>query len=404
MIPTKNRVASPLRGIYLSRNVAKNLALRFLDAVLKIGRSYAKPYDPDRARNPRRILVANGAALGDVILATAVLPVLNSAFPQAELGMLVGGGSKQVLADHALLRWVHVVDHWRMDRSDRTALSKWLRYRRTRAAALRDVRRVGYDIAIDLYYFFPNFVLFLWQTGIPVRVAYTSAGLGPLLTHPTRWRLRDCSIVEYHADLVRRLGVPESHFSKLSPNIPFESPKTIQTSLGAFTTSDRYVVLHVGTGFSIKEWPVEKWRDLVLRLADTGRKLVFTGMGARETRMVELVIENMPNCIDLCNSLNWKEFVSVIAGACGVLGVDSVAGHVAATVGTPCVVIAPGTANRWHWRPQQKNCAVLVHDVPCSPCYRQFGCAEMECVRLVSVGDVLSAVNQLFFSSAPIQP
>src|ERR1700730_9826034 len=397
MIPVKNRLASPLRGIYLARNMPRNLGVRCVDAILKSGCAFAKPYDPEHARNPHRILVANGAAPGDGVLATAVLPVLKSAFPNADLGMLVGSGSKQILDGHRLLRWVHVVDHWKMDRSDRTTPAKWIRYRRTRATALQEVKSVGYDIALDLYYFFPNSILFLWQAGIPVRVAYTSAGLGPLLTHPVRWQLRDCSVVDYHADLVRCLGVQERHFSKLSPNIPRAAEEGGQAHFSPLATNDEYLVLHVGTGLAIKEWPVEKWRDLVGRLAQSGHRLVFTGAGAKETRLVQMVTENMPNCINLCNSLNWQSFVSIIARARGVLGVDSVVGHVAAAVGTPCIVIAPGTANRLHWRPQQKDCAVLVHPVPCSPCYRQYGCAEMECVRLVSVAEVLSEVSRLFY-------
>ena len=381
----------------MARSIPKNLGLRCLDSILKIFCRFAGPYDPELAKNPRRILVANGAALGDVILATAVLPVLKSAFPNADLGMLVGSGSKPILADHPLLRWVHVVDHWKMDRSDRTGLAKFVRYRRTRATALQEVRSVGYDIAIDLYYFFPNSILFLWQSGIPVRVAYTSAGFGPLLTHPTKWRLSDCSVVDYHADLIRRLGVAERHFSNLSPNIP-HTPGGSQYPGSGFAATEEYLVLHVGTGLAIKEWPVEKWRQVVERLASSGRRLIFTGTGAKEASTIELVIERMPNCINLCNALNWQSFVSVIAGAKGVLGVDSVAGHVAAAVGTPCVVIAPGTANRYHWRPRAENCAVVVRPVPCSPCYRQYGCDGMECVRMVTVGDVLSEVYRLFYA------
>jgi ADP-heptose:LPS heptosyltransferase len=399
MIPVKARLASPLRGIYLVRSIPKNLCLRLIDGILKVGRALANPRDSHRAVNPRRILVANGAALGDVILATAVLPVLKSAYPDADLGMLVGTGSKPVLADHPLLRWVHTVDHWRMDRSDRTAWAKWIRYKRTRAVALREVKSVAYDVAIDLYYFFPNSVLFLWQAGIPVRVGYTSAGLGPLLTHPTLWQLRDCSVIDYHADLVRRLGVPASHFSKLAPNLPRATGDAGRSRFGGLGSSDEYLVLHIGTGFAIKEWPVEKWKSLVTRLAGGGRRLVFTGAGPKEAKTVELVIENMPNCINLCNLLSWPEYVSVIAGARGLLGVDSVAAHVAAAVGTPCVVIAPGTANRWHWRPRSADCTVLVYPVPCSPCYRQYGCANMECVRSVSIGDVLSEANRLFVHS-----
>ena len=105
---------SPLRGKYLVRNAAANRLLASLDYLL--GRMCRRPAPPAPGA-PRRILLANGAHLGDVLLSTAVLPAIKTAFPDAEIGFLIGSWSREVLADHPLVARLHFVDHWKLNRS-----------------------------------------------------------------------------------------------------------------------------------------------------------------------------------------------------------------------------------------------------------------------------------------------
>jgi len=59
---------------------------------------------PAASRTPRRILVANTAHLGDLVLATSVLPALKSAHPEAEIGFLCGGWNQPLAEGHPLVR------------------------------------------------------------------------------------------------------------------------------------------------------------------------------------------------------------------------------------------------------------------------------------------------------------
>jgi heptosyltransferase-2 len=73
--------------------------------------------------------------------------------------------------------------------------------------------------------------------------------------------------------------------------------------------------------------------------------------------------------------------------------VDSVAGHVAAAVGTPCVIAYSGITDPVLWGPRGSAATVVRHPVPCAPCYRARGCEAMDCVRNIIVEQMHAAID-----------
>ena len=253
----------------------------------------------------------------------------------------------------------------------------------------------GYDVAIDLYYYFPNCIPLLWQAGVRTRIGYTSGGFGPLLTLALDWTDRGRHAIDYQADLLGFLPRAEAtgqRGARLAPNVPV--PVGRPTGVSDIPCDD-YLVLHPGAGAAFKAWPTEKWRGLAERLIARGRRIVFTGRGDSETRTIEQIRSGLEGCVNLCGRLSWRDFVAVVAGARLAVGVESVVGHLAAAVGTPCVVVYGGVTDPAHWRPWGEQVCVLTHPVACAPCYRKGGCAGMECVRHVGVDAVVNAIDEL---------
>jgi ADP-heptose:LPS heptosyltransferase len=149
----------------------------------------------------------------------------------------------------------------------------------------------------------------------------------------------------------------------------------------------------MGAGLALKEWPAERWRELVQRLAAEGHHLVFTGTGEDQARKIRAAIADQPGCTDLCDRLSWPEFVAVTASARLVLTVDSVAGHLAAAGGTPVVVLMSGMNRIEQWKPLAERVSVVTQPVPCAPCHRSRGCEAMTCVRGIEVASVLGAIR-----------
>lgn len=394
MRPVDQIPPAPLNRGYRAWNPFFYAYLRTWDAAL--ARLVPRRPKPSAGRPPRRILVANTAHLGDLVLATCVLPALKSAYPEAEIGFLCGGWNRPLLKGHPLLARVHTIDHWRQNRDGESLARKIRRYLRTRWRAIAEIRTVEYDAAIDLYSFlYPNVADALWASEIPLRIGYTSGGFGAFYSHRIEWRYqRGRHISEYHADLLRALGVGEEHLGRMRPMLASPAPEVIErieTELRAHGVVRRaYIVMHVGTGNPLKEWPAEKWRELARRLRAEGHRLVFTGRGERERRLIESIAADLDGCLNLCDAFDLHALAIVIEGARLVVAQDSAAAHLAAAVGTPSVAIWTGI-NSDFWRPMADNSILLTHSVPCSPCF--LGCPAMDCVKEVAIPRVFQAIE-----------
>lgn len=326
--------------------------------------------------------------MGDVVIATSILPVFKKAFPEAKIGMLVGSWALQVIKGHPQIEWIHVVDHWKINRAKKNIFSKYKNYIKTAKEALKEIKKINYDVAVDLYSFFPNNIPLLYRAGIPVRIGYKSGGFGPLLTHALDWQPGKHE-AEYHADLLRFLGITK--FDSLKPNLPPVSPKAEKELADFLTLYDlkkkSYIVMHPGAGSKIKEWPVEKWRELLNLLEPQNKKIIITGV-ASENELIEKIISGFPNCINACGKLSWQGFVALIKNALFLYSVDSVAGHIAAAVDTPGIIIASGINDMNRWRPYNKLIKVISNNIPCAPCFKNSGCSNMICLNEIMIREV----------------
>lgn len=379
-----------LRG-YFIRNRVVNLLFRTLDAVLRAAGRFVRRQD--LSRPVRRVLIANGAHLGDVVLSTSILPVIKAAYPEAQIGMLVGSWAGPVVQGHPLLDWVHHLDHWRLNRAALPLSSKIISWWSSRKRSLSEIREIDYDIAIDLYFYFPNSILLLWQAKIPHRIGYASAGFGPLLTKSMDIDMKSNSrsIIELHVNLIGLMpGVGAIHTHLAKPNI-----RRAAVDVKSIFGSGDYIILHVGTGDKHRDWPESSWKTLAIHLRSLGHRLVLTGVGAREKEIAERVCHELPNVINLCDRLTWFEFVEVVAAAKLLVSGNTVAPHVGAAVATPVVVVNHGINNLHLWHSPNANTTVLIHPEPCAPCYRNDGCASMACLRELAPSVVQTEVARI---------
>lgn len=388
----------PVRGRYSIRNPLANALFRGLDALLSVfvpSRAGARPEQP-----PRSILISDIAHLGDVLMATSILPVIKNAFPECRIGLLVGSWSKPILQNHPLVDDIHVLDHWMHNRGAISKTKKFQQYRRTRREALRQIKAARYDVAFDLYWNFPNTLPLLWQAQIPRRVGYESGGFGPLATDCLPFGDKRLHASQRFLDLIKTLPLRDCDIKNLAPSLPPLDSSDPGTAAFEEELRSRglhgkdFLVFHVSVVDRFREWPPHRWRQLAEQFVGQGHALFFTGSGDKDQALIEEITTGLSGCVNLCNRLPWSGFVAAIARARLLVCVDTVAAHLAAATGTPCAVV---TAGRWPylWRPLGPNTRVLMEPVPCAPCYRNLGCEGMECIQNVTVEAVYSAAQAL---------
>jgi ADP-heptose:LPS heptosyltransferase len=374
MVPEKQTK----RG-YILRREPWNTLLWSLDRVLSILRGRRNP--PAIPSVPRRILVSNIAHLGDVVNATAVIPALRNRFPRAEIGFLTSSWARPIIENNPEIKYVHTFDHFLLNRSRLSKWSKFNQHMLSARRALREMRKLHYEIAIDTYHFVQNSIPLLWLSRIPVRIAYTSGGFGPLLTHPMPWISQDKHLVDYHLALLEPLGLSQSARRMASPTV-------VVPHVDTPALPRQYLVLHPGTGAAFKEWQIDKWCELAGKLRQSGYDIIITGSGTHEAAISARIRGIVPSAIDLSGRLSLPQFVRIIQQARLLVGVDSLAGHLAAATATPSVLIYTGVNNHAQMRPFAEQSEVVTWEVSCSPCLRTNGCAGMECVRNVTVARV----------------
>jgi ADP-heptose:LPS heptosyltransferase len=281
---------------------------------------------------------------------------------------------------------VYVADHFMLDRSNRPLQEKIARHRATWKAAAAAIRSDRYDVAIECYSFLQNNIPLLYRCGIPRRVGFTSGGFGPLLTHKAKWIHESRPILDYHRDLLRLLFEDESLREPLRPFYPAPATPSPFSQLP-------YVIVQTGTGNAIKEWPDDRWIELVKELKARGVRVVLAGSGARERERGARIRENVEGITDLCDKLSWEEFAALVARAAHVVCLDSSTSHLAAALRIPSTVIAAGTTDLGQFGPAGDRAEVFKYPTPCAPCFRSNGCEHMDCVRRVSVADIANSVT-----------
>ena len=307
--------------IYLVKKKLPLNALRLIDLLLSPLHRKASFHKIEK------ILLCNIAHLGDVVISTTVLPLLRAAFPQAKIGFLCASSSSCVLREHPEISWLHHLDHWKLNRSSSSKYQKIRRYYETKSQVVEELTSIGYDVAIDLYPFFPNVIPVLWKAGIPIRIGYTSGGFGPLLTHPLDWEERKTYLAHYYVSLLQQLPVKIAS-EPLVYSLPLNKDRA---------EYNPFILFHMGSGSTRKEWPEAKWREVAISMKEY--KIVFTGKGVKENTTIQRVTQGLSHCVNLCDKLSWSELCSVVSQANQVVTVDSVVSHLAAAFEVSCLVI-----------------------------------------------------------------
>lgn len=337
------------------------------------------------ALTSKKILLVNGAHLGDLVISTAAIRRIKEANPEIQIGFIAGLWGSELLMNHPGIDYFYPVNHWRLNRTSASKLSKVILYWQQWWAAYRAIRKEQYDVAILLNSFFPNFASLLWLSRCKLTVGYVSAGGGPLLSlclpkpkdSEQAIQLALLDAINIHGVSSGWIQVNDSLLSKAAKD---ELPP-------------KFILLHPGTGNPHKKWPVERWINLGKMLRHEGHAIVLTGNGSTEATLCKRIAAEV-NGIDLSNRINLNDWFFVIQKASLVIGVDSAAGHIASALQKPFIGIYSGIGEVSRWTPAGKSISILTHSMPCSPCHTR-PCKDRPCLLKIEPIDVPSATNQL---------
>lgn len=331
----------------------------------------------------QRILVIQLKRIGDFILTVPAVAALRAAKPGAEIVLMVPAA----VAD--LAKCIPAVSRVITYQAGRANLETWssaiagewdacLDFTGTDRSALitrlsQARRRIGY-------------------------AKFAGNGLRKLAYHELcQASVRQLHTVQFHQALIQQYtGVVAPTESSVFFHISGTLQAKAEAKFADAGLLGRFAILHPGTAREEKFWLDERWVDLAEYLHEQRHlAVVLTGAGdgleKPHLRRIQKFLRTP--VIDLTGRLTLVELAALIKQCELIVGVDSMAMHLASLFRRPQVALF-GPTNPFHWRPLHDRAVVLQgrnelfssHFIPQSS-----GC-EM---KLISTDAVISAIGTL---------
>ncbi|HUO58054.1 MAG TPA: glycosyltransferase family 9 protein [bacterium] len=305
--------------------------------------------------SPEKILLIRLRGLGDVLMATPSLRALRRAYPQAQIHFLTYAFCGPLLKGNIHLNRVIPYPEKPAPLWEKLGLALQL-------------RREKYDWVIDLEST-PRSAWMTLATGARERVGYAFrvrkwAFNRPVPLNPSRRFQADVCL-----GLVRHLGVQDDglrtevflgYEEKQWADVYFERPEIAQER--------RRIALNPTGGWSSKQWPVKRWRQLIELLnKELGIKpLLYWGPGSE--KLVGEIRRGLENQVHLKPETTLLEAAAYIERLDLLIGSDGTPQHLAQALGTRSLTLwGPGWGIGWTL-PGDPRHRTLQHFLDCGPC------------------------------------
>jgi lipopolysaccharide heptosyltransferase II len=353
-----------------------------------------------RARqHPRSIVVIKPCCLGDVIMTTPLLEVLQRNYPAAQITYVVGSWSKVIPEHHPAVHTV--IDCGTVGIAGRYRLADYLKL-----AAL--LRKGHFDLAFVLDRS-PMLTLLPWLAGIRRRVGPDSLGRGFSLTDrvsvsstPTQLQHQ----AEIYLDLARALNLTID-----TPHMRFV-PTTEERATAHHSLQLQIAVFpgggsNPGMELSVKRWPLERYKQLILKLVYERDARVLLIGGADDAPLTQSLLNDLDvpegTVLNLAGKTSFGELGAQLEACDLFIGNDSSPMHLAAAVGIPVIAIfGPTSPQEYGPYPLDDAGHVALWRHPTGqPCFflgKMQTCTHCTCMQSVTLDDVWNAVQHLISS------
>ncbi len=317
----------------------------------------------------QRILIVKPSALGDVVQATSVLPVIKARYPWVHISWLVFRQNAEALRDNPWIDDLIVVDR------------KGLSLRRI-GALVRTLRARKFDLVLDLQCLLRS-GLITFATGSRRRVGYANGREGSVLFYNETHEIpRDIHAVDGYLLMCRKLGCrAPGEVRFVLPGGPPERSR-VERLLGSSNGQGPLVAVCPTAGWPSKTWPAGRFAAVADSLVEEhGARIVWLG-APEEREQGERAAGSMTHdSLNLVGRLTLPEVAVLLRRSDLYVGNDSGLMHMAAAAGTRTVVVF-GPTDPKRTGPYTAGSRVVSAGLDCQPCFRKT-CPRPDCLSQV---------------------
>jgi len=352
--------------------------------------------------DPQRILIVRLSALGDIVMASGLIPALRQRYPQAQLSWLCEAGCAPLLKHNPDLTEVLI---W--PRAQWESLLKAKRYGALWAeirAFRRMLREHRFDLVLDGQGLLKS-GLCAWMTGAPRRVSIIAREGSHRLVHEVVVPTPDpqARIGSEYRYLAQYLGAPPEAFV-LNLAVGEASRQKVahvlQQALGD-AAAKPLVALCPFTTRPQKHWVEANWGELARALHDQGFQAVLIGGPADQDAAARIAASAPADMLNLTGQLKLDDSVALIATCQLLIGVDTGLTHMGTALRIPTVALFGST--RPYLSGGTPLTKVMYDALPCSPCRRRPTCdGRFDCMKQLTVPRVMAEAMTVYQPGAPV--
>jgi heptosyltransferase-2 len=354
---------------------------------------------------PNSILVLELADIGDLVWASAFLRELRSAYPAAEITLVVQPSvlnlvEKCPYVDRILTFHYRFIPQSRFARAG--SVRWWLRALKFAAAQLWPLKL---DLAVstraDSDGGYAIGAILAYASGAPRRVGYRAPDdhanivrrhIRGLFTDGPTWQ-RTRHEVDAKLDVLRSLGTEPT---RSDPELWISDEDRAAAQRLCPSTTDMLVALAPGAGWEFRKWPVTSFAELGRWLQDEfGAHVLLLGSPADENACASIASRLHPGGVTNLAGLATLRQMGALLERCQLfVGNDSGPLHAAAAAGVRSVgLYGPGMHERFG--PWGDGHEMIRLGLPCSPCYGGCIFESARCMEGISFAAVERAIHRL---------
>lgn len=341
------------------------------------------------------ILVIRLSAIGDIVMASGIIPLLHRAFYQPRIDWLVQPECEELLSSTSGLNEVKV---WPRQRWARLLKGiRWYALGKEFHLFASSLRQAQYDLVLDLQGLWKS-ALCAYATGVNHRFGLDSReGSGLLMTRVVKTAQNDREIGSEYKRLLQELGIsPEGYALGLETSASDQAAvqQLLQTHLG----KEEYLVLSPFTTRAQKHWFEDRWVELAKRIGHRiGIRCVLLGGPGDIEAAARMESRADGHIVNLTARTSLRQSLAIVQQSKALIGVDTGITHMGVLSNIPTVALFGAT--RPYLKTTNTRAIVLYKEHPCSPCKRSPVCSgEYPCMAEHDVDSVFTQARNVLRS------
>ncbi len=327
--------------------------------------------------------------IGNMIFLTPALKALRKAHPSSMIGFLLGPyGAEEVIEGSDLIDKKIIVD----PKKHKGLAGK--------IKLIQELKRENFSLSITSTGTNPlKSGLLCYLARIKYRLGEGIKGKSYFYNLKIEWDENNHE-AESNINLIQKLGI-EVKDKSLYIHRSSEDEIFAQRIFAAHNLDQKLVIgMHPGSGMhqaEFKRWPKERFAQLADRLVNNHKASVIIFGGPEEIHLakeIRSLMETDP--LVMTGKTTLAQTAALIEKCSLFISNDSGLLHVACAV-NPSTIGIYGPTNHIRTGPYSDSAVIIRKELDCSPCYKgaKVDCKGLDCLELISVEEVLEAVNSL---------